>query len=51
MKKNELMNKTLIKNATIVNEGKIVISDILISKERIEKVDAKFNLPRFDKPK
>lgn len=32
------MNTTLIKNASLVNEGKITISDILISKGRIEKI-------------
>ena len=30
--------RTLIKNASIVNEGKIYISDVLIEKERIQKI-------------
>ncbi len=37
------MNKTLLKNATTVNEGKIKVSDILISNERIEKIDTTIN--------
>lgn len=32
------MNRTLIKNATIVNEGKIFVTDVLIENERIEKI-------------
>lgn len=32
------MTRTLIKNATIVNEGRCTISDILISNQRIEKI-------------
>ena len=46
MKTNERMNKILIKNATIVNEGKIVVSDVLISKERIEKVNSGIDLSK-----
>lgn len=34
------MNKTLIKCATIVNEGKIKIADVLIAGERIEKIES-----------
>lgn len=34
------MNTTLIKNATIVNEGEQFISDVLIKNERIEKIAA-----------
>ena len=30
--------KTIIRNATIVNEGKKIITDILLSNERIEKI-------------
>ena len=33
------MDKTLIKNATIVNEGEIKIADVLIAGERIEKIE------------
>lgn len=32
------MNTTLIKNATIVNEGRQFVSDVLIKNERIEKI-------------
>ena len=31
---------TLIKNVIVVNEGKQFVSDVLISKERIEKIEA-----------
>jgi len=34
-----MMNKILIKNATIVNEGIAKVSDVLIDNERIEKID------------
>ena len=30
--------KTIIRNATIVNEGKKIITDVLLSNERIEKI-------------
>lgn len=33
------MSVTLIKNAQIVNEGKIIVGDVLIRDERIEKID------------
>ncbi len=36
--------KTIIRNASIVNEGNIIISDILIANERIEKIGASINL-------
>ena len=32
------MIKTLIKNAQVINEGKIEVLDVLISGERIEKI-------------
>lgn len=32
------MTKTLIKNAQVINEGKIEVLDVLISGERIEKI-------------
>ena len=32
------MNKLLIKNATLVNEGRIYASDVLIEGERIARV-------------
>ncbi len=34
------MNRTLIKCATIVNEGKITVADVLIRGERIEKIES-----------
>lgn len=34
------MKKILIKNATIVNEGKIFVGDVLIEGERIERIDS-----------
>lgn len=37
--------KTVIRNATIVNEGNTTISDILIFNERIEKIDPVIQLP------
>ncbi len=33
------MNKTIIKNAQIVNEGKTFFSDVLIEDERISRID------------
>lgn len=30
--------KTIIRNATVVNEGKLLVTDILIVNERIEKI-------------
>ncbi len=38
------MKKKLIKNATIVNEGKKLIQDLLINGYRIEKIGSKINL-------
>ena len=35
--------KTLIKNATIVNDGKIFLSDLLIEDERIKEISTKIN--------
>ena len=37
-------NKTLIKNATIVNEGASIISDILIEGQIISKIDKEINI-------
>ena len=37
--------KTIIRNASIVNEGNIIIADILIANERIEKIGTSINLP------
>lgn len=34
------MSKTLIKNATIVNQGRIQEADVLIHKDRIERIDS-----------
>jgi dihydroorotase len=34
------MSKILIKNATVVNEGKVFCSDVLIQNERIEKISS-----------
>ena len=39
------MNKTLIKGATIVNEGKIKMADVLIAGERIEKIESSIAAP------
>jgi len=39
------MNKTLIKGATIVNEGEIKIADVLIAGERIEKIASSMVAP------
>lgn len=36
--------KTIIRNASIVNEGNIIVSDILIANERIEKIGTSINL-------
>lgn len=36
--------KTIIRNASIINEGKIIVSDILISGDRIEKISSEINL-------
>ena len=38
--------KTIIRNASIVNEGKIAIADILMVNERIEKIDPNIELPQ-----
>ena len=38
--------KTIIRNASIVNEGKIAIADILMVNERIEKIDPKIELSK-----
>ncbi|MET3112869.1 dihydroorotase [Pedobacter sp. CG_S7] len=37
--------KTVIRNAALVNEGKVVVSDILLSNERIEKIQSIVTLP------
>lgn len=36
---------TLIRNATLVNEGKISVNDVLILNNRIESISVKINLP------
>jgi dihydroorotase len=36
--------KTIIRNASIVNEGKTIIADVLIANERIEKIGTSINL-------
>lgn len=41
--------KTLIKNASIVNEGKIFSADVLISNERIEKIASSIGLDDYSK--
>lgn len=38
--------KTIIRNATIVNEGKIYVSDVLLNGEKIEKIEQKISLPK-----
>ena len=42
------MNRILIKNASIVNEGKIFIADVLIVNERIEKISTSINLQQLN---
>ena len=37
------MQKYLFKNITIVNEGKIYVADVLIKKNRIEKIERNFS--------
>lgn len=37
--------KTIIRNASIVNENKIIVKDILIDNERIEKIASNIDLP------
>ncbi len=39
------MSKYLIKEAAIVNEGKIQVRDVLIEDGRIERIDASINIP------
>ena len=39
------MNRILIKNANVVNEGKIVAGDVLIAGERIERMDPSISHP------
>jgi len=39
------MNKTLIKSATIVNEGEKKVADVLIAGERIERIDSSIAAP------
>lgn len=36
--------KTIIRNASIVNEGKIIIADVLLNKDRIEKIGVQIAL-------
>jgi dihydroorotase len=36
--------KTIIRNASIINEGKIIVSDVLISGDRIEKICSEINI-------
>ena len=38
--------KTIIRNSSIVNEGKITSADILIVDERIEKIDSSIELSK-----
>jgi dihydroorotase len=44
------MKNTLIKNTTVVNEGSVFQSDVLIANGRIEKIDKNISIPyeRFD---
>lgn len=37
--------KTIIRNASIVNEGRIIIADVLLNNDRIEKIGAQIALP------
>lgn len=43
--KKEIVESILIKNASIVNEGKIVEGDVLITGERIERIDRSVSHP------
>jgi dihydroorotase len=36
--------KTIIRNASVANEGKIIVTDILLSNDRIEKIGSNINL-------
>lgn len=36
--------KTIIRNASIVNEGRIIIADVLLNKSRIEKIGTQITL-------
>lgn len=38
--------KTIIRNATIVNEGKIYFSDVLLDGRKIEKIEKQISLPK-----
>ena len=40
----EAKSRFLIKNAQLINEGKIIIADVLIQNQRIEKIATKINL-------
>ena len=35
--------KTIIRNATIVNDGKLTVADVLINQQRIEKIESQIN--------
>jgi len=39
--------KTIIRNAALVNEGNIIVADLLIVNERIEKIAPSINLANF----
>ncbi|MFM7710715.1 MAG: dihydroorotase, partial [Ferruginibacter sp.] len=39
------MEKKIIRNVQLVNEGKIVTTDVLIHGERIERIDPQINTP------
>jgi dihydroorotase len=41
--------KTIIRNAHVVNEGKIILSDVLIQGERIEKISPEIHLDTLEK--
>ncbi len=38
------MQKYLIKNISVVNEGKIIIADVLVQKSRIERIGKDINI-------
>ena len=38
------MGDTIIRNAQVINEGKIISADILIRGQRIERVDSSFDV-------
>ena len=42
------MKSVIIKQAQLVNEGKIIVSDLLIKGERIERIDPNISHPNAE---